>query len=88
MITLEEAREAVNRRLGVLVGGKRDVRDCALVCSGTDVHGPDLAREIHEGRLQFALMADFNDPDNVGSAVNGIMHRIFWLGFEYGKAED
>jgi hypothetical protein len=87
---MDEARERVDRRLGVLVGdaghGRARLDDVALVCPGTDVRGPELEDELNRCRAE--LVMGLARGDDLGELVNGLLFRTFWLGFECGRAAE
>lgn len=83
MISMDEARDAVDERLLRL--GEDDealVRDVGLLCCGTDVRGPELAYELNRTHMEF--VAYVARGDDVGAVLNGILNRIFWLGYALG----
>lgn len=83
---MAEARDRTDKRLDVLAEQTFKVADIGLVCSGTDVRGPELAQEIQAACTE--ALAYIDKGDDVLSTLNGMLVRTFWLGFEYGKAEE
>lgn len=86
MISMDEARQRVDRRLEVLYEETFEITDVGLVCSGTDVLGPELADEVQKACIE--TMRWIGRGDKPGSTVNGMLVRMFWLGYEHGREAD
>lgn len=88
MISMAEAKLAANKRLQTLGAEWEETRtlhDAALLSSGTDVPGDELVERIRSDMAEAALLLRDYDLSDV---LPGLLIRAFWLGFEYGKAEE
>jgi hypothetical protein len=90
VITMEQAEAAVNKRLDGLVPEGEDERnapitDAALLCSGTNILGPELVERLTADTLE--TIVRIAATDDIQCAVAGALNRIFWLGYAYGKAD-
>jgi hypothetical protein len=86
VLTMGEAQERCNARLRPVSDGPRALQDAALLCSGTDVPGPALVELIQMDLAELACME--GDELALIAALSGLLVRTFWLGFEFGKAEE
>lgn len=81
-LTMEEAERRVNVQFDSLVLRHMDREEMTrLSCAGTAVDGGELDRR---------LLEDFEDVvrlmPTVGiGAIGGVLLRMFWLGYEFGK---
>ena|SRR5215471_17209743 len=103
MLSIREGQERVDRRFARLepslspTDGTVPVRLMALLCSGTDLIGPELERELDAAaqRLLELLAVSTCDCEPEPPALNcssppfvvGALVQTFFLGFELGKVE-
>lgn len=103
MMDMHEARERVNARVDRLEHVEREsdntaeLAAVALLCIGTDVSGPELEDELRQtcrealNRMEHAPCECREPPDfNCASptVLAGMLNRIFWLGWELGRASE
>lgn len=104
MITMAEGRLLVDVRLDRLEAvrcasdGTAPIESLALLCSGTDVRGPELETEIKGETLELLKLLSHGVCDCEGSEpptfncssptlAAGLLTRMFWLGFELGRLD-
>lgn len=90
MIALEQAKEQAWTRFsrGMEEDDVVQIVDAAPgMCVGTDVRGPELAQHllVTMEALWARMLAD---PDSAYPLIMGSLGLIFWVGFEFGKAEE
>jgi hypothetical protein len=104
MITLDEGRRRVDTRLDRLLPVTHDedrtapIESVALLCSGTDVHGPELRRELARATTELVELLEAGVCDcrpehpqlTCASPVliAGVLTRTFWLGYAMGHADE
>lgn len=84
---MEEAQERVNTRIGPLADGLRPAEEAALFCAGTDVPGPALVGNLRSD-MEWFSETQLDDEVAIAGAFFGLLVRTFWLGFEFGRAEE
>jgi len=104
MITMQQARERLSVRLDRLEPSTREsdrtapIEAMAMLCIGSDVHGPELEQEIKEStgdlvaRLETGACDCTPEPPELNcsslSVIAGALTRSFWLGYAYGEAAE